>query len=90
MIDGLEGDDVLGIMATNAPSSTFIYSADKDMKTIPARLWSNDERFVYDNVEEVADWWFMFQTLTGEHHRWLQGLSRCWPQESVRHPRTRG
>ncbi len=65
MIDGLEGDDVLGILASD-DSSTFIYSADKDMKTLPARLWSNSERFVYTNVEDVADWWFMQQTLTGD------------------------
>lgn len=82
MIDSLEGDDVLGIMATNAPSSTFIYSADKDMKTIPARLWSNDERFVYDNVEEVADWWFMFQTLTGDTTDGYKGCPGVGPKRA--------
>ena len=81
MIDGLEGDDVLGIMATNTPNS-FIYSADKDMKTIPARLWSNDERFVYDNVEEVADWWFMFQTLTGDTTDGYKGCPGVGPKKA--------
>jgi len=82
MIDGLEGDDILGIMATNSPKS-FIYSADKDMKTIPARLWSNDERFVYDNVEEVADWWFMFQTLTGDTTDGYKGCPTVGPKKAA-------
>lgn len=81
MIDGLEGDDILGIIATDNPD-TFIYSADKDMKTLPARLWSNDERFIYDNVEDVADWWFMYQTLTGDSTDNYKGCPGVGPKRA--------
>lgn len=81
IIDDLEGDDILGILATTQPD-TFIYSADKDMKTIPARLWSNDERFVYDNTEKVADWWFLFQTLTGDPTDNYKGCPGVGPKKA--------
>lgn len=63
--EGLEGDDVLGILAMNSKTSG-IYSADKDLNTIPATLWSNDERFFYENHEAIADHYWMTQTLTGD------------------------
>ena len=69
----LEGDDVLGIIATG-DDSTGIYSADKDMRTLPANLWSNDERFFWPNAEAVADWWWMLQTLTGDPTDGYPGL----------------
>ena len=69
----LEGDDVLGIIATG-DDSTGIYSADKDMKTLPANLWSNDERFFWPNAEAIADWWWMLQTLTGDPTDGYPGL----------------
>lgn len=71
--EGLEGDDVLGILAT-ADDSMGIYSADKDMKTLPATLWSNDERFFWPNEERVADWYWMSQTLSGDPTDGYPGL----------------
>lgn len=64
-IADLEGDDILGILGT-ADDTKGIYSVDKDMKTLPAVLWSNDERFFYTNHEKIADWNWMLQTLTGD------------------------
>ena len=61
----LEGDDILGIIATG-DDSTGVYSADKDLLTVPANLWSNDERFFWPQAERVADWYWMHQTLTGD------------------------
>jgi DNA polymerase-1 len=71
--EGLEGDDVLGILAT-ADDSMGIYSADKDMATLPANLWSNDERFFYLQAENVADWYWMSQTLSGDPTDGYPGL----------------
>ena len=64
----LEADDVLGICGTYEPlfEEPIIYSIDKDMHTLPANLWSNDERFFYPQAERVADWYWMMQTLTGD------------------------
>ena len=71
--DRLEGDDVLGIISTG-DDSTGIYSADKDMQTLPANLWSNDERFFFPQHEAVADWYWMMQTLTGDTTDGYPGL----------------
>jgi DNA polymerase-1 len=78
----LEGDDVLGILATMNPKSSFIYSADKDMKTLPCALWSQDDRIVYHNNELVADWWFMLQTLTGDTTDNYKGCPGIGPKKA--------
>lgn len=80
-IPTLEGDDVLGILGS-ARDDFFIYSADKDLKTVPAMLWSNDERFVYRNSVEVADWWFMYQTLTGDTTDGYKGCPGIGPKKA--------
>lgn len=63
--EGLEADDILGIMATNSETSG-VYSHDKDLLTIPAMLWNHDERFFYKQDERIADHYWMTQTLTGD------------------------
>jgi DNA polymerase-1 len=67
----LEGDDVLGILATHPtliPGEKIIVSVDKDMKTIPGRFYRNlegkEEMFVITRSE--ADYNHMLQTLTGD------------------------
>jgi DNA polymerase-1 len=73
----LEGDDVLGILATHPKFVTgekIIVSLDKDMKTLPglhvnyskARGADNWESFVCAISEKEADRFHMFQTLTGD------------------------
>lgn len=67
---GLEGDDVLGILATHPKAikgEKIIVSIDKDMKTIPGYVW-NPEKDVEPQfiTEEDADYWHMYQTLTGD------------------------
>ena len=64
-VTSLEGDDLLGILGTQH-ENTIIYSADKDIKTIPGTLWEMDLNLpVYQSLE-VADWYHMHQTLTGD------------------------
>jgi DNA polymerase I len=68
MQPGLEGDDVLGIMATNSQAKTeerIIVSEDKDMKTLPGRYAKADLKVV-EVSEDDANWWHLFQTLTGD------------------------
>ena len=60
---GLEADDVLGILGTSNPD-TIIWSEDKDLLTIPAQHWINDE--VVTITEEEANYNFLFQTLVGD------------------------
>ena len=62
----LEADDVLGILATAPGANTIIISDDKDMKSIPGRLYrpASDEKMKIS--KDMADWWFYRQTLTGD------------------------
>jgi DNA polymerase-1 len=58
----LEGDDVMGILATSGKyEETVIVSEDKDMKTIPGLLWRAAE--MEDISEEYADYYHLYQTL---------------------------
>ena len=68
MRDGLEGDDLMGIYATRPDNvgEYVIYSADKDMKTIPALLWDDVDDVVVANTVEEADRFWLTQALTGD------------------------
>lgn len=60
---GLEADDVLGILGSQSERN-IIWSADKDLLTIPAKHWINGE--VVTITEEEADYQFYYQTLVGD------------------------
>lgn len=59
----LEADDVLGIMGSR-DEDCIIWSADKDLKTIPCRQLVEGE--VIEQTQEAADYWFYYQTLVGD------------------------
>ena len=62
---GLEADDLLGIWATNGSfDNPIIVSEDKDLKTIPCKLYRQNE--LIEITEEEANYNFMFQTLAGD------------------------
>jgi len=65
---GLEGDDVLGILATHPKlakaEEKIIVSGDKDLLTIPGLHHSPDG--LIEVSEEEADYNFLHQTLTGD------------------------
>ena len=67
-IPQLEGDDVIGLLATGniIKGQRTILTNDKDMKTIPATHWflGDDDYTVI--TEQEADYNHMFQTLTGD------------------------
>lgn len=69
---GLEADDVMGIMATTPHVNAIICSQDKDMKTLPAKIWTGTELLTV--TPEEADYWHMFQTLTGDA---VDGFKGC-------------
>jgi len=101
---GLEGDDVLGILAT-APAAlgkvggrgeTVIVSIDKDMKMIPGKLLNlnkaREAKFQgeIDEIDEAivtitptqADWWHLFQTLTGDATDGYPGCPGVGPKKA--------
>lgn len=65
-MQGLEADDLLGIDATHPDNigKTIIASEDKDMLTIPGKLWRQGQ--LVDVSQQDADRYWMQQTLTGD------------------------
>lgn len=71
----LEGDDCLGILATmKTREERIIVSIDKDMKTIPALVSRGDPADLRQIEPDEADYWHMYQTLTGDT---TDGYSGC-------------
>ena len=65
ILDNIEADDVMGILATQDPDKYLIVSDDKDMLTIPnARIWKDGE--VVHISEEEAYEHFITQALKGD------------------------
>lgn len=93
---GLEGDDVMGILATRpSKDERVIVSIDKDMKTIPGnyvrtRAVLNSEGVelvgAYDVVkitEDEADYNHLFQTLTGDVTDGYSGCPQVGPKRAA-------
>jgi len=91
----LEGDDVLGILATNPKvikGRKIIVSADKDLRTIPSleqdtgfNLMFNPDKDTdpYWNDAHFADWFWMYQTLVGDSTDGYGGLPKCGPVRAL-------
>lgn len=65
----LEGDDVLGILATHPGLVTgekVVVSIDKDLKTIPGEHYNYGRKESFTVTEEEANYSHLFQTLTGD------------------------
>lgn len=78
-IDGLEGDDVIGILATKTKDREVIMvSDDKDLNTVPGRLLRLGE----DITNSVgSSWWYTYyQALTGDITDGYPGLKGCGPK----------
>lgn len=75
---GLEGDDVMGILATwnkfMPKHEKVIVSIDKDMQTIPGLYCRDLETGIVEVPEDEADRWHMIQTLSGDP---TDGYSGC-------------
>jgi DNA polymerase-1 len=84
---GLEADDLIGMAASSAVSSELspiIVSIDKDFKTVPCRLYNPDkpELGVIEITSEQADYWFMYQTLTGDSADNYKGCPGVGPKKA--------
>ncbi len=87
---GLEGDDVLGILATSptiiSNPNKIIISLDKDMKTLPAKYYDsfNDERKRI--TEQEANYNHMLQTLIGDtadNYKGLPGVGKVGAEKII-------
>jgi 5'-3' exonuclease len=69
VVDSLEADDVLGVMATSSQKSEkrIMVSQDKDLEQIPSLLYNPDKDTVPRLIDEkAAIRWFFIQALTGD------------------------
>ena len=72
-LDGLEGDDVLGLLATsNKYKDPIIVSVDKDMRTIPCKLIAEDE--VEHITQRKADRHWFEMALAGDAGDGILGI----------------
>lgn len=79
--DGLEADDVMGIIATKpGPDEKIIIARDKDMKTVPCKLWDGGKFHVIDEAQ--ADYWHMYQTLVGDTSDGYKGCPGIGPKRA--------
>ena len=81
---GLEGDDCMGILATmKSADERIIVSIDKDMKTIPGKFCRDVSSCGYVEIsEQEADWWHLYQTLTGDTTDGYAGCPGIGPKKA--------
>lgn len=67
---GLEADDCMGILATKFPGRVVIISVDKDLLTIPGRMYrinaKGDSGEWHETSQKEADFRFLSQALSGD------------------------
>jgi len=84
----LEGDDVLGILATSdkivKTPRRIIVATDKDMKTIPGDHYNPDKDELFHVDEREADYWHLFQTLAGDAVDGYPGCPKIGPVKAAR------
>jgi DNA polymerase-1 len=71
---GLEADDVLGILGSCTDLKTVVVSDDKDLKTVPCKLYRPNDDDLIDVSQQAADLNFFTQTLQGDP---TDGYSGC-------------
>lgn len=77
----LEADDVIGILTTKpGPDEKIIVARDKDMNTIPGKLWDGSTFKV--TTEAGANYYHMFQTLVGDAADGYKGCPGIGPKKA--------
>lgn len=80
---GLEGDDVMGVLATSM-KNTVIVSRDKDMETIPATVFNPDrDKRPRRILPAVAEQNWMRQTMTGDTCDSIPGIPGVGPKAAT-------
>lgn len=81
----LEADDVMGILAQTIPNSVIV-SVDKDMKSVPCRLYNpmHPEDGVVDIDIFDAFRWHMIQTLMGDPVDGFKGCPGIGPKKATK------
>lgn len=81
---GLEGDDCMGILATGElyKDCSIIVSDDKDMRSVPCKLYRPSDDIMYTISEKEADAFFLTQCLTGDSADGYSGIPGIGPKKA--------
>lgn len=87
----LEGDDVLGILATHpdlamlkGATSRVVVSIDKDLKTIPGEHYNYQKELSFTICEAEADYYHFMQALTGDTTDGYPGCPKIGPVSAAK------
>ena len=80
LVDTLEADDVMGILGSIPGTKAIVVSDDKDMKSVPSKLYrpQSNERLTISS--EDADRFFFTQVLTGDVTDGYAGCPKIGPK----------
>jgi DNA polymerase I len=82
-LEGIEADDILGIMQTRNPDDYVIASIDKDMRQIPGYLYNWNKGGLKKITEVQADSWFYTQVLIGDACDGYTGCKGIGPKKAM-------
>ncbi len=88
MVDQLEADDLLGIMATKHPGEVIICSMDKDLKGTPGKLMKVGVKGKHEMLEishEEAKAFHFIQTMTGDGCDGYYGIHGIGPKKAQKY-----
>ena len=80
--DTLEADDIMGILQSADTHPTCIVSDDKDMKTIPGKLYRPMSQELTTVTKDEADHYFLTQCLTGDSTDCYDGIKGIGPKKA--------
>ena len=80
MVDGLEADDMLGILTTTSPLTTVCCSIDKDLNMIPGQHYNWNKRKRYAVIKADTIPFFYTQVLAGDPTDGYYGIPRVGPK----------
>lgn len=86
IVDSLEGDDVIGISATNPNNqhNRIVVTTDKDLKTVPCTIFNPRAETLETLTEDEANHNFYLQTLTGDRTDGYPGCPGVGPVKAER------
>lgn len=86
----LEADDLLGIIATSVSvrwkqyPERIIVSADKDLLSVPGKVWNPAKGVMTEVTEDEADYRHLMQTLTGDSSDGYPGCPGIGPVKAAK------
>lgn len=81
----LEADDCMGILATKFPDKTIIVTMDKDLLTVPGKMYKLNQDGTgewFETDEKTAEYHFLTQAMTGDATDGYAGIPGVGPKKA--------